>query len=113
MDKKKLTERDICTKFINPALAQAGWDIQNQVREEFSFTAGRIIVRGRLHTRAQAVVVVFRLNDGQGHVLLVLQNIVGSAALAPGVQATTNDDAASGEGELFPNLVLDIPTSLG
>nr|WP_242530108.1 hypothetical protein [Marinobacterium iners] len=53
MDKKKLTERDICTKFINPALAQAGWDLQTQVREEVSFTAGRIIVRGRLHTRGK------------------------------------------------------------
>ncbi|EBA00261.1 EcoAI/FtnUII family type I restriction enzme subunit R [Marinobacter sp. ELB17] len=53
MDKKKLTERDICTKFINPALEQAGWNMLNQVREEVSFTAGRIIVRGRLHTRGK------------------------------------------------------------
>ena len=51
MDKKKLTERDICSKFINPALQRAGWDMLNQVREEVSFTAGRIIVRGRLHAR--------------------------------------------------------------
>ena len=26
MDKKSLSERDICTKFITPALRQAGWD---------------------------------------------------------------------------------------
>lgn len=51
MDKKQLTERDICTKFINPALTEAGWDIQRQVREEHPITNGRIIVRGRLHTR--------------------------------------------------------------
>jgi len=53
MDKKKLTERDIGTKFINPALEQAGWNMLSQVREEVSFTAGRIIVRGRLHTRGK------------------------------------------------------------
>ncbi|PFG11270.1 LOW QUALITY PROTEIN: type I restriction enzyme R subunit [Marinobacter sp. LV10MA510-1] len=53
MDKKKLTERDICTKFINPALEQAGWNMLSQAREEVSFTAGRIIVRGRLHTRGK------------------------------------------------------------
>jgi hypothetical protein len=47
-EKKQLSERDICTKFITPALAQAGWDLLDQVREEVSFTAGRIIVRGRL-----------------------------------------------------------------
>lgn len=52
MDKKKLTERDICTKFINPALTSAGWDIHRQVLEEHPITNGRIIVRGRLHTRA-------------------------------------------------------------
>src|SRR5690554_1169412 len=52
MDKKKLTERDICTKFINPALVEAGWDILSQVHEEFPVTNGRIIVRGRMHTRA-------------------------------------------------------------
>lgn len=53
MDKKKLTERDICTKYINPALQQAGWDMHSQVREEVTFTAGRIIVRGRMHIRGK------------------------------------------------------------
>ncbi len=53
MDKKKLSERDICTKFITPAIQQAGWDIQTQVREEVSFTKGRIIVRGKMHARGE------------------------------------------------------------
>jgi type I site-specific restriction endonuclease len=53
MNKKELSERDICTKFITPALEQTGWDIATQVREEFPLTKGRIIVRGKLHTRAQ------------------------------------------------------------
>src|SRR5690606_24757457 len=53
MDKKQLSERDICSKFITPALTQAGWDIQTQVLEEFPFTDGRVIVRGRLHTRGE------------------------------------------------------------
>jgi len=41
--KKDLSERDICTKFITPALEQAGWDMQKQVREEVSFTASERI----------------------------------------------------------------------
>jgi type I restriction enzyme, R subunit len=53
MDKKKLTERDICTKFITPALEKAGWDTHVQLREEVPLTNGRIIVRGQLHTRAK------------------------------------------------------------
>ena len=51
MDKKSLSERDICTKFITPALKQVGWDVKKQIREEVSFTDGRIIVRGRLAAR--------------------------------------------------------------
>lgn len=49
----KLSERDICTKLITPAIQKAGWDIQTQVREEVSFTNGRIIVRGKLHSRGE------------------------------------------------------------
>ncbi len=53
MSKKQFSERDICTKFITPALEKAGWDIATQVREEFPITNGRIIVRGKMHTRAK------------------------------------------------------------
>jgi type I restriction enzyme R subunit len=54
MDKAGLSERDICTKFITPALRNAGWDEMLQIREEFSFTKGRIIVRGKLVSRGKA-----------------------------------------------------------
>ena len=53
MNKKTLTERDICTKFITPSLQNVGWDIHTQIYEEFPLTKGRIIVRGKVHTRAQ------------------------------------------------------------
>jgi len=53
MDKKSLSERDICTKFITPALRKAGWDEISQIREEVSFTKGRIIVRGKLVSRGK------------------------------------------------------------
>jgi len=52
-NKKELSERDICTKFINPALEQAGWDMQRQVREEVSFTDGRIYVKGNVSVRGK------------------------------------------------------------
>lgn len=54
MDKKALSERDICTKFITPALRAAGWDELLQIREEYPITRGRIIVRGKLVSRGQA-----------------------------------------------------------
>src|SRR6266446_5137517 len=54
MNKKDLSERDICTKFITPAVKLAGWDEMTQIREEVFFTKGRIIVRGKLVTRGKA-----------------------------------------------------------
>jgi type I restriction enzyme R subunit len=51
MDKKSLSERDICTKFITPSIVAAGWDVDTQIREEVGFTDGRIYVRGKIHTR--------------------------------------------------------------
>ena len=54
MDKKSLSERDICTKFISPALVEAGWDAMSQIREEVTITKGRITVRGKLVSRGKA-----------------------------------------------------------
>lgn len=53
MNKKTLSERDICTKYITPALKDAGWDIDTQVLEEVSFTDGKIFVRGKLTARGK------------------------------------------------------------
>ena len=53
MEKRSLSERDICTKFITPALRKAGWDEMSQIREEVSFTKGQIIVRGKLVKRGK------------------------------------------------------------
>jgi len=51
IDKKSLSERDICTKFITPAIKKAGWDTLTQLLEEVSFTAGKIYVRGKMVAR--------------------------------------------------------------
>lgn len=51
MDKKSLSERDICTKFITPAIINAGWDSHKQLLEKVSFTDDKIYVRYRLTTR--------------------------------------------------------------
>ena len=51
MNKKTLSERDICTKYITPALENARWDKLAQVLEEVGFTDGKIYVRGKLTAR--------------------------------------------------------------
>ena len=58
MNKKDLSERDICTKFITPAIVgtdgQKKWDVMTQVREEAYFTKGRVMVRGKTVKRGKA-----------------------------------------------------------
>ncbi|MFA7327946.1 MAG: DEAD/DEAH box helicase family protein [Candidatus Ratteibacteria bacterium] len=51
--KKELSERDICTQFILPAIIKAGWNVERQVREEVFFTDGRIFVRGDKTARGE------------------------------------------------------------
>lgn len=52
-NKKNLSERDICTKFILPSLVKAGWNVQTQIREEVFFTDGRIYVKGHKTARGE------------------------------------------------------------
>ena len=57
MNKKLLTEADIRTKFITPALVGAHrekWNVMTQIQEEAYFTKGRVIVRGKMVTRGEA-----------------------------------------------------------
>ena len=52
MDKRALTEQEIRTRYITPAIQSAGWK-PNQIREEVYLTDGRIIVRGSMAVRSQ------------------------------------------------------------
>lgn len=57
MNKKALTEADIRSKFITPAITGpdgAKWDLMTQIREEFHFTKGRVIVRGKVVKRGES-----------------------------------------------------------
>ncbi|MCK5913885.1 MAG: N-6 DNA methylase [Desulfuromusa sp.] len=42
MSKKDLSEQDIRTRYITPAIITSGWDLHTQIREEVTFTASRI-----------------------------------------------------------------------
>ena len=110
MDKKALSERDICTKFITPALVQAGWDIQTQIREEVTFTAGRIIVRGRLHTRGKKRRADYLLSFQKNQPIAVIEAKDNKHSLGDGMQqALAYSDAldvpfvfsSNGDGFLF------------
>lgn len=49
--KKDLKEQEIRTMFITPALVSKGWMTGVNMREEYAFTAGRVILAGQKHSR--------------------------------------------------------------
>jgi len=51
INKKELSEIDICDLFITPAIKGAGWDQMRQIRREVTLTPGPIIVRGNMSSR--------------------------------------------------------------
>lgn len=66
MDKKSLTEQDICSKYVLPAITKSGWNLKYQIREQVSFTAGKIIVRGKTVSRGEqkrADFILYYKND--------------------------------------------------
>jgi len=112
MNKKDLSERDICTKFITPAIERAGWDIATQIREEFSLTNGRIIVRGKLHTRAANKRADYILFYKPGIPIAVIEAKDNKHSIADGMQQALNYAemihvpfvfSSNGDGFLFHN----------
>ena len=51
INKKELSESDICDLYITPAIKNAGWEWGTQVRREFPLTPGPVIVRGNMSAR--------------------------------------------------------------
>ena len=51
MKKHEMTEEDIKLQFITPAIEAAGWDKFKQIKLEYNFTDGRVIVRGNVTAR--------------------------------------------------------------
>tara|TARA_R100001377_G_scaffold72091_1_gene47827 strand:+ start:2411 stop:4789 length:2379 start_codon:yes stop_codon:yes gene_type:complete len=88
--KKDLSERDICTKYITPAITAAGWDLLSQIREEVSFTKGRIIVRGKLHTRGELKRADYILYYKSNIPLAVIEAKENGLSVGAGMQQALN-----------------------
>jgi type I restriction enzyme R subunit len=86
MSSSTLSERDICTKFITPTLVAAGWDLTAQIREEVSFTKGRIIVRGKLVTRGKGKRADYVLYYKPNIPLAIIEAKDGAHSVGDGIQ---------------------------
>ncbi len=86
VDKKDLSERDICTKYITPAIEKAGWDVQAQIRENVHLTQGRVIVRGKLVTRGKAKFADYVLYLKEGLPLAIVEAKDNNHGVGDGIQ---------------------------
>jgi type I restriction enzyme R subunit len=96
--KTELSENSIYTHFVIPALTKAGWDLQNQIREQVYFTDGRIQVKGKQTTRGVkkfADVILYYKPNIPVAIIEVKKNTL---ALGAGMQQVLNYGA-----------ILDIP----
>ena len=90
IDKKALSERDICTKYILPAIQTAGWDHINQMREEVSFTDGRIVVQGKIVKRGKTKRADFILYYTPNLPLAIIEAKDNKHGVSDGMQQALN-----------------------
>jgi type I restriction enzyme, R subunit len=83
---KNLSEQDICSKFILPAITAAGWDLKTQIREQYTFTNGRIIVRGKTVARGERKRADFILYYKNNLPLAVIEAKDNNHSLGSGMQ---------------------------
>jgi type I restriction enzyme R subunit len=84
--KKDMSEDDIRTKYIIPALQQAGWDIHNQIREQVYFTNGRIFVKGNTTRRGERKFADIILYYKPNIPIAIIEVKKNTLAMAAGIQ---------------------------
>src|SRR5688572_3947670 len=89
MNKKELTEADIRSKFITPAILGSDgskWSLMTQLREEVYFTRGRVIVRGRTVKRGEAKKIDYVLSYKPGIPIAIVEAKDNSHRVGDGMQ---------------------------
>ena len=86
MNKKNLSEEDIKLNFITPALVKAGWNTKKQIRMEYTFTAGRIIIQRKKVDRGERKSVDYLLSYKNNLPLAVVEAKANKFSIGSGLQ---------------------------
>ena len=97
MDKKEFTETDIRSKYITPAITDAGWDLHTQIREEVALTNGKIMVRGQKHKRGPAKYADYILYHKPNIPIAVVEAKDNNHSIGAGMQQALNYSEMHGD----------------
>jgi type I restriction enzyme R subunit len=84
--KQKMSETGICMNYITPALERSGWDKQKQIRREYYFTDGQILVQGNLTTRGKKKFADYLLSYKNNIPVAIVEAKKNSKHLGSGIQ---------------------------
>lgn len=86
MSKKDPTETEICDRYITPAIAAAEWDMHAQIRREYFFPAGQVMVRGKVAVRGKQKLADYLLFQGANLPLAVVEAKDNNSPVGGGMQ---------------------------
>ncbi|MCP9760548.1 DEAD/DEAH box helicase [Aquitalea sp. S1-19] len=86
LNKTTLTETDIITKFLLPAIKGAGWDDLTQIRQEVKLRDGKVVVRGQLAARNKVKSADIVLYHKMGMPLAVIEAKANKHEMGTGMQ---------------------------
>lgn len=85
LGKRNLSEEDIKLRYITPAIQNAGWE-NKQIRMEYAFTAGRIILRGNITARGKKKSADYLLSYKSNFPLAVVEAKYNKHSVGAGLQ---------------------------
>jgi type I restriction enzyme R subunit len=112
MDKRQLTESDIITKYILPAVKNAGWDIMSQIRQEVYLKDGKVVVRGQIGARKKVKAADIVLYSKYSQPIAVIEAKSNKHEIGKGMQQAMDYArlldvpfifASNGDGFIFRN----------
>jgi type I restriction enzyme R subunit len=86
INKASLTETDIITKLVLPAIKDAGWDDMTQIRQEVKLKDGKVVVRGQVAARQKVKAADIVLYHKTGMPLAVVEAKANKFELGKGMQ---------------------------
>lgn len=113
MGKSHLSEEDIKLRYITPAIQNAGWE-NKQIRMEYAFTAGRIILRGNITARGRKKSTDYLLSYKNNFPLAIVEAKDNTQPVGAGLQQAIDYAkgldvpyvyASNGDGFVEQNLV--------